>query len=719
MGKQEVNFISIPIKKPDKLSWTPALTKYITESYAEDAKKYNQDCNLLDSLRQRCLEQEQIENPLVLEDLSIYFNQLSFLGSKFPLDIGLDISWYPLFSSKDRPYCPDVLSNLNYEKSCVLLRMAAFYSILGTMQSSVSTEGIRKACQHFQHAAGCLKYIQSDLINELRAAPPRDFELLDSLIALMIAQAHECVWQKAVMEHMKYGTVARLAIKASDYYESFLSNCNSLVPDYWKTIGEIKHNYFKAVAQYQKANEAISSGRYGEEIARLYLAKSNNAAAIQKLSELTNPTLHPSFVQQIYTLDHSIDRDLIRAEKDNDVVYMETVPQPNQLAPILRSDMAKPILPSFILDPSYWLVLTERPNDSLFIKRPLFEKLVPFAVHQAVSVYNDKKNYIVQNDIIEKNSVLEQEYQKVITELRLPYSLDIIDTLPKELLTYAEEVQDLGGIQTLNDMLHKIQDMSKKALGLIEEGFNALEEENEQDAMLSKQYGKLWSRPTSRALTQNLLTMGTQYNDTIQAAQKADRIVQAKVANWGKAIAMLSRPSADILSHLPQLQPEDELHAQITQLLTQLRRQLELLEKNARDRQDVEKEVKKMAEKDDISDALMSRCQELTKGSPIVKIQVEQFSDVFESYLKKYQSHQAILQQHAHEQDEIIYQLRQLHMQLNVMVSNIPVLMKREKAISNLEAAYSKIKEIRTNLVEGIKVHLFFYAAAMVTNIYN
>lgn len=79
---------------------------------------------------------------------------------------------------------------------------------------------------------------------------------------------------------------------------------------------------------------------------------------------------------------------------------------------------------------------------------------------------------------------------RVITELRLPYSLDIIDTLPKELLSYAEEVQDLGGIQTLNDMLHKIQDMSKKALGLIEEGFNALEEENEQDAMLSKQYGK-------------------------------------------------------------------------------------------------------------------------------------------------------------------------------------------------------------------------------------
>lgn len=77
-----------------------------------------------------------------------------------------------------------------------------------------------------------------------------------------------------------------------------------------------------------------------------------------------------------------------------------------------------------------------------------------------------------------------------MSEFRLPYSLDVIDDLPKELLDHAEEVQHLGGIQTLNDMLHKVQDMSKKALDLIEEGFNALEEENEQDVMLSKQYGK-------------------------------------------------------------------------------------------------------------------------------------------------------------------------------------------------------------------------------------
>jgi programmed cell death 6-interacting protein len=78
---------------------------------------------------------------------------------------------------------------------------------------------------------------------------------------------------------------------------------------------------------------------------------------------------------------------------------------------------------------------------------------------------------------------------RLLDNLCLPYSLDVVDALPKRLVEYAEEVQHEGGIQSLHDMLAKIQTMSRKTTNLIEEGFNALEEENEQDAMLSRQYG--------------------------------------------------------------------------------------------------------------------------------------------------------------------------------------------------------------------------------------
>lgn len=590
---------------------------------------------------------------------------------------------------------------MNYEKCCVLYRIAGMYSELGCSQNTVSTESTRRACQYFQNAAGCLQYIQSDILPDLRAKAPQDFELLDPLVSLMMAQAHECIWQKAVMEHMKHGTVARLAVKVADLYDAFLSNIHKkMISDDWSHNVEAKSNYFQAVAQYQKANEAISNGRYGEEIARLRLAKISNTAALSHTK-----ALHLSFVDQLTALNQSIDRDLIRAEKDNDLVYMETVPEPSQLAPILRSDMVKPTVPNFVTHPNYWLVLADRPNDPLFIKRPLFDKLVPFAVHQAISVFADKKDYIVKVDIVGKNQELNADQQRCLDELKIPYVLDVIDALPAQLIDHAEEVQHEGGIQSLHDMLYKIQNMSSKTLRLIEDGFNALEEENEQDATLSRQYGKLWNRPPSRTLTHELLTLGTQYNDTVQAAQKADRIVQAKVNNWGKAIAMLSRPASEIKAHLPSLPYDDEYHAEIHELLDNIRSKLDLLKTVNDERTRLETEAKTLAENDDISDVLLSKANELTKGSPVIKLEPEQFASVFDQHLQTYKRIQEQIITYVDPQNDLLQSITDLHGQLTLLTANKSPLIKREKAISNLESAFTKFKEIRTNLVEGIKFY--------------
>ncbi|CAO3620443.1 unnamed protein product [Mucor hiemalis] len=694
--------LSIPLKVPDKLVWSPALLHYIKNSYAEDASKYEQDCHLIDALREHSLNQST-HATYALDDLSIYFNQLTFLSSRFPPHINLDIGWFPIFQPQE---IPDVISNINYEKACVLYRIAGLYSEFGCSQNWISTDGIRKACQFFQNAAGCLDYIKRELLPELRADPPRDFEILDSLIALMMAQAHECIWQKAVMEHMKHGIVARLAIRVSDFYGTFLSNATALIPHNWIAYGEIKCNYFQATAQYQKANESISNGRYGEEIARLNVAKTKNEFAIQHLNGSRTPLLiNQAFIDQIHSLQQSIERDLVRAEKDNDVVYLETIPEPSQLAPILRSDMVKPTLPNFVLSCDYWLVLTEHPNNELFIKRPLFESLVPFAVHQAISVYADKKDYIVKMEIVAKHHELKVESQKLLHDLCLPYALDIVDSLPKRLVDYAEEVQHEGGIQSLHDMMQKIQVLSKKTTNLIEEGFNALEEENEQDAVLSRQYGKLWTRPSSGSLTHNLLSMGTQYNDTVQAAQKADRIVQAKVTNWGKAIAMLSRPTDEIQTHLPTLRQDEEYYSFIIETLAKLRVQLDLLNQEIVERERLEIETTDMAGKDDITAALIARANELTKGSPIFKLEPEQFSNIFDERLAEYNTFEDRMKVHASKQDDILHVVRDLYGQFSFVVANKAVLNKREKAITNLESAFTKFKEIRTNLVEGIKFY--------------
>ncbi|KAI8147501.1 ALIX V-shaped domain binding to HIV-domain-containing protein [Fennellomyces sp. T-0311] len=535
---------------------------------------------------------------------------------------------------------------------------------------------------------------------------------MQALIALALAQAQECIWQKAVMEHMKHGTIARLAIKTADFYEAVLAHETTLFPAEWKKHVQIKSSFFNAVAQYHKANECISQGRYGEEIGRLRLAERHNRKALDAIAAggslfniraTATKTIHESFVGEVRKLQESIERDLTRAERDNDLVYMEPVPEANQLAPLLRSDMVRPLVPPEIVDPTHW---KRKPNEE--IQRPLFESLVPFAVHQAASVYADKKEYVVKTEIAGRCAELEDEMNRLYQELRLPDCIDVVDpdTVPATLIACSEEVQHEGGGQALRDMLHKVQEMSLKNMDLVDEGFNVLEEENEQDEILRRQYGNLWSRPPSQQLTAALLSQGSKYHDTLQAAQKADRIVRAKVSNWGKAIDMLSRPVDDIITHLPSLRNDDSLEfSQLTELMRRLRTLLQECDDAATRRKRVVDEADSLSAADDIADALLAKATELTGGTPTVKIEPAQFNDVFALELKKYEGLQSVVQELHNNQIRHISRLKELHEQFQLIVRASTLAAKREKAIRNLEQAFVKFKEIRSNMVEGIKFY--------------
>ncbi|KAI8079737.1 BRO1-like domain-containing protein [Halteromyces radiatus] len=727
--------LSVPTKRSKPIKFGSYLLPYISNAYAEDATKYEQDCLLLDNLRQQAIQLPDVLTISTIDRLFMYYSQLVFLGTRFPLDVGLDYPWYPAFQTKGKLV---KRTNLNYEKANILFTIGAVYSQLGSTETRISTEGIRKACSYYQYAAGCFKYIAREIIPDLRSTPPGDVAVptLQVLISLMLAQAQECMWQKAVMEHMKHGTIARLAIKVADFFDSILKEDKTTtdeLPADWLKHAHIKASYFLAVAQYHKANECISMSKYGEEIARLRIAKEETTKALDAISTslLTNNNSYtltggfglmallssaPSaltgmiqpqsgFVDEVRNLMTSIDRDLLRAEKDNNVVYLESVPDPVQLAPILRSDMVKPAIPSDLLEPAYW-----KRNPNVDPNRPLFESLVPFAVHQAASVYADKKEWVVDHDIVSKCKELQREYKSLLDQLNLPVALDMVDPdhLPQSLLSCAEEVQHDGGAQALRDMLSKIQKMSMKNADLVEEGFNTLEEENESDDILRRQYGSLWTRPPSQQLTGSLLAQGAQYHDTLQAAMKADRIVRAKVTNWGKAIDVLSQPIEELLKTLPNINNKDdtfEQQEQCMELIQRLRNLLQEAQEESKAQIQLMEDAQALAASDEISTQLLAKADELTGGSPIVKIEPEQFTDVFNRELKKYETMQGTALQLVNSQSDRKIKLEQVYGQFSLVINANPIAAKREKAISNLEQAFTKFKEIRTNLVEGIKFY--------------
>ncbi|OAD76059.1 hypothetical protein PHYBLDRAFT_15811 [Phycomyces blakesleeanus NRRL 1555(-)] len=689
--------LAIPRRSTFPIQWTPALVKYINSAYDEDGNLYSADAQALDNLRQQAITSPS------LETLFTYYSQLTFVCSRFPLNIGLEFAWLTAFQPTQPPV---VHPNLFFEKSCILFSIGAVYSQLGCTEQRLSSDSIRKACSYFQQAAGCFKYIQREIVPDMRVVPMCDVSpaVLGTLIHLMLAQAQECVWQKAVMEHLKHGTIARLAIKVADFYESVLREMPSCIPEDWQTYTRIKASYFVAVAQYHKANECISQGRYGEEIGRLRVAEKANRCAldliISSFQLIQHGVMHAGFVNEVRQLEEVIEHDLIRAEKDNDIVYVETVPEEAQLSPILRSDMVKPIIPPDLLEPAYW-----KKHPEVEIRRPLFQALVPFAVHQAASMYKDKKDQAVA-EITASCAKLSEEATQLMEEFNLPFSMDVMDVtiLPVNLMSCAEEVQHEGGIQSLKDMLEKIQELSKKNVDFIEEGFNVLEDENEQDEILQRQYGSLWARPSSKSLTGPLLSQGARFHDTIQAAQKADRIVRAKVTNWGKAIELLSRPVSEIKANLP-FTKDDPHYPQLEVLVNQLRDAVEKIQTAKHEHNKISQDAETLSASDDISEPLLVKADALTGGSPIIKMEPEQFGDVFEAQLAKYAPLNTKLQMCVKDHAENLTHLRDLYEQFSLVAQGSHLAVKREKTVKNLEQAFLKFKEIRTNLVEGIKFY--------------
>ena len=116
---------------------------------------------------------------------------------------------------------PITLRNLAFERTAVLFNLGALYSQLASSEDRSTQEGLKHAIAHYQvswklsktfefpdgtqSAAGTFNFLSS-VLPSLEFAPGDEDIPLDltkffvkSLELLMLAQAQECVWQKAVM----------------------------------------------------------------------------------------------------------------------------------------------------------------------------------------------------------------------------------------------------------------------------------------------------------------------------------------------------------------------------------------------------------------------------------------------------------------------------------------------------------------------------------------
>lgn len=258
-----------------------------------------------------------------------------------------------------------------------------------------TSEGLKSACNYFCQAAGVISHIKTEIVPELRTLPPEDMDTmtLESLQQLLLAQAQECFWSKAVKDGLKDGLISKLAAKVSDFYDQaaeFGTKSNTISTE-WIHHMTAKHHHFAGAAQYRASRECLEKQNYGEEVARL---RDSLICVNEALKETR--WINKIVVADLSGLKSRVTEDLKRAEKDNDVIYLIPVPPKSELKTLGRAGMATPRVPPEVSDPAATL------GDQGTFGPPLFAKLVPYSVHVAVSIYAQRRDRLVNNTIIDE-----------------------------------------------------------------------------------------------------------------------------------------------------------------------------------------------------------------------------------------------------------------------------------------------------------------------------
>jgi hypothetical protein len=207
-------------------------------------------------------------------------------------------------------------------------------------------------------------------------------------------------------------------------------------------------------------------------------------------------------------------------------------------------------------------------------------------------------------------------------------------------------------------------------------------------------------------LTAQLLEKGGHLSETLENARNADKIVREKLRNWSKLIDLLSLPEKAIEQSIPSGSTDKMQEGGVADaVILRLKSLVDECFDKIRDRQRIAEEAQSMADQDDISTLILKRASELSDGSSTVKIETSQFDSLFTTELGKYNDLLIQVKKHSQEQWILLSKIRDANNDFMAKRTGSGEISRREKAFQNLEQAYLKFKEIRTNLVEGIKVY--------------
>ncbi|KAM8966535.1 programmed cell death 6-interacting protein isoform 2-T2 [Pelodytes ibericus] len=678
-------FISVPLKKSSEVDLAKPLTKFIQSVYpaGEDQADYCRAADELNKLRKSAVGRPLDKHESSLETVMRYYDQLCSVEPKFPFtesQLCLTFTWKDAFD-KGSIFGGSVklaLPSLGYEKTCVLFNIGALASQIASEQNLDNDEALKAASRFYQLASGAFSHIKDTVLSSLNRDPTVDIspDTVGTLSLIMLAQAQEVFFLKATRDKMKDAVIAKLANQAADYFGDAFKQCQckDTLPKYFYfqeviPVLAAKHCIMQAHAEYHQSVLAKQQKKFGEEIGRLQHASELVKTVASRYDEYVN----------VKDLADKIHRALTAAKKDNDFIYHDRVPDLKDLDPVGKAALVKstPIV----------VPLSQKYTD-------LFEKMVPLAVQQALSVYNQRKAELINSTIAQIRDATTLA-NGVLASLNLPAAIEDIsgDSIPQSILQKSKAVIEQGGIQTIDQLIRDLPELLQRNKEILDESLKFLDEEEATDNDLKSKFKERWQRTPSIDLYKPLRAEGTNFRNVLDKAIGADAVVKERYMSQREAISILCKPEAQLNASIPSANPAKTMQG--SEVVNTLKSLLAKLDEIKKEREQLENDIKSV-NFDMTTKFLTALAQDGAVNEEAIS--VTELDRIYGSYTYK-------MQENLKKQEEIINNIQVSYQDFSKMKQSNSEANLREEVLKKLAVGHDNYIELVANLREGTKFY--------------
>lgn len=677
------SYLSIPLKKASELDLVKPLKNFISVYYstADEPVDCSEALSELNRLRVNATWRTLDKHESSLEVMYRYYDQLSNLEMKCPPnDIQIPFKWRDALDkgSMFGGYSSLTVSSLSFERVCILFNIAAMQSQVGSSLGTDITndDALKSAAKHFQQASGIFQSLKHTAVSCIQQDPTPDLQpdTLSALQSLMLAQAQESFFHKAVSDKMKDMIIAKVSYQCYEFYEDAMKqmqkeHVKTLFEKEWMMTVSSKQAAFQAIAEYHQSAVCKAKKDVGEELARL-----QHALELIKTAETRG-----GYVFSFKDYINRITRAHEEARKDNDFIYHARIPDVKNLTPIGKATLAKP------------LPVPDRFNPS---NPDLFGALLPVQVQNALHAFDVRKTELINGEIAKLRDAT-QVMNGILSSLNLPAAVEDTtgNSLPQSMQDKAEAVKAKGGVAVIQQLVSELPTLLQRNKEIMDECERLLNGEEQADIQLKNNFAERWTRTASKELNSPLRATAAKYRTIINTAIDADRTVQEKYRSHKERIELLSMPLSDIEASVPSGSPASSLGSSAS--VQQLRMLMEQLATIRAERDVIESELKDTTL--DIKGKFISALAE-DGALNETALSVECLGEAYAAVQKQ-------ARENIQAQEKTMAEVQTANLEFCKEKSTNQSAAQRETVLSELAASHDAYMELVANLQEGSKFY--------------